>query len=474
MRRSKLGSLGGHLARFLVALSAFNLGPASAKSMHDVPFPKGFMWGAATAAHQVEGHLRNDWSDFEKLKGVVANGDTSEEGVDHYNRFDSDFALAADMGHNVHRLSIEWSRIEPEKGKWDAAAVAHYHEVFRSLQRHGIKPMVTLHHFTNPVWVAAQGGWLAEETLMDFERFADFVAREYGGEVDWWITINEPNVYAFQSYDAGIWPPQHKNRDEALQVMANMARAHALAYRALHAADTKDADGDGQAAQVGISQHLAIFDPYNAWNPIDHLYVYFNDQVFNRAMLKAVTTGDLEFGIPGAKGVKARVPEAKSSVDFIGINYYTRWRVTSFGPKDRLATPGAPVNDLGWEIYPEGLYRALKLADGYSRLPDGRRVPIIITENGIDDRKGAVRSSYLVEHLKQVMHAIWDGVDVRGYVHWTLTDNFEWVEGYASRFGLYKIDRRTGRNLERIPTETVSVFKEIATSNRLPEEPAKR
>lgn len=466
MVRSKIRSLVRTLVRTLAAVSLFNLGPA-AQAEPSIRFPDGFMWGAATAAHQVEGNLRNDWTDFEKQPGRVAHGDTSEVGVDHYNRFDADFALAADMGHNVHRLSLEWSRLEPEKGKYDPQAVAHYHEVFRSLKRHGMKPMVTLHHFTNPLWVSAQGGWLSEETLKDFERFADFVAREYGAEVDWWITVNEPNVYAFHSYDAGIWPPAHKNREEALQVMANLARAHALAYRALHKADRTDADGDGAAAQIGLSQHLAIFDPFNGWNPLDHLYVYFNDQVFNRAMLKAVTTGELDFGIPGAKGVRAQLPEAKSSVDFIGINYYTRWRVTSFGPKDRLATPGAPTNDLGWELYPEGLYRALKLADGYSRLPDGRRVPVIVTENGMDDRKGEGRSAYLVQHLKEVARAIQDGVDVRGYVHWTLTDNFEWVEGYASRFGLYRIDRTPGKNLERIPTETVEVFKAIAESNAL-------
>lgn len=452
--------------RAIAAVSLFNL-PASAEAEKSFKFPDGFMWGAATAAHQVEGHLHNDWTDFEKQKGVVVNGDTSEVGVDHYNRFDSDFALAQDMGHNVHRLSLEWSRLEPEKGKWDAKAIAHYHEVFQSLKRHGIKPMVTLHHFTNPVWVAAQGGWLSEETLQDFERFAEFAACEYGGEVDWWITVNEPNVYAFQSYDAGLWPPQHKNRDEALQVMANLARAHALAYRAIHAADKADADGDGAAAQVGLAQHIAIFDPYNGWNPLDHLYAYFNDQVFNRAMLKAVTTGDLDFGIPGARGVKAQVPEAKSAVDFIGINYYTRWRCTSFGPKDRMATPGAPTNDLGWELYPEGLYRALKLADGYSHLPDGRRVPSVITENGIDDRRGEVRSDYLVSHLKQVARAIQDGVVVRGYVHWTLMDNFEWVEGYSPRFGLFLVDRRQGRNLERVPTQTVKAFKAIALSSSM-------
>ncbi len=427
-----------------------------------VTFPAGFWWGAATAAHQVEGDLNNDWKAFEAVAGNVRDGDTSKIGVDHYKRFDADFTLAQEMGHNVHRLSIEWSRLQPTRGSWDATASAHYHDVFNSLKSRGLRPLVTLHHFTNPIWVADQGGWLTQSTQTDFADFASRAGKEFGAEVDDWITINEPNVYAFKTYDEGAWPPKHKNREEALQVMANLAKSHAAAYSALHAADQQDADGDGEKVRVGIAQHIAIFDPNAAWSPIDVATAYFNDLVFNRAFLKAVTSGDLDFSIPGVKGVSEKVPGAVNALDFIGVNYYTRWLCKG---SDRLAKPESPKNALGWEIYPEGLYRALKLANDYSQRPDGKKIPLYVTENGIDDRTGTARSPYLVNHLAEVAHAIQDGVDVKGYIHWTLLDNFEWSDGYAPRFGLYGVDRTEGQDLKRTPTPTVEVFKTIAKAN---------
>lgn len=454
------------LAVALIAWLSWS-GPTRATDEAGVAFPRGFWWGAATAAHQVEGGLKNDWNVFEATPGAIAHGDTAQLAVDHYHRYDEDFALAEAMGHNAHRLSIEWARLEPSRGHWDPAAIAHYHAVFQAMRRHGLTPMVTLHHFTNPTWVAEQGGWLSPRTIDDFERFAAFVGGEFGHEVDVWVTINEPNVYAFQGYDAGVWPPHHHAREEALQVLANMAHAHALAYRALHRADTVDADGDGTAAMVGVAQHIALFDAYSVWNPIEQAKAYFNDAIFNRAFLHAATTGDMRFEVPGVQGVRFEVPEAKGAMDFIGVNYYTRYRCTSFGPQDRVPTPGAPVSALGWEIYPEGIRRALEIANDYTHLPDGRRVPLVITENGIDDRDGTRRNAYLVQHLAEVGRAIAEGLDVRGYMHWTLMDNFEWSEGYGPRFGLYSVDRRPGRHLARIPTATVPVFKAITAANGL-------
>jgi beta-glucosidase len=448
------------LAALLLATAA---GPVAAEA--PVVFPAGFLWGAATAAHQVEGGLRNDWTAFEATPGAIAHGDTAAVAVDHYRRYDEDFALAAGMGHNAHRMSIEWARIEPQRGEWDESAIAHYHAVFASLKRHGLKPMVTLHHFTNPVWVADQGGWCAARTVEDFARFAALMGREFGSEVDTWITVNEPNVYAFQGHDAGYWPPRRKDREEALRVIAQLVKGHAAAYRALHRTDRVDADGDGRAAMVGVAQHVAIFDAFAFWSPIDHGAAIVNDRIFNRAFLAGATTGELRMEVPGLRGVRGFEPAAVSAMDFIGVNYYTRWRTQ--GMNDRVLTPGAPTTAIGWEIYPEGLYRALRLANDYTRLPDGRRVPLVVTENGIDDRDGTRRSAYLVRHLQQVARAIADGMDVRGYLHWTLMDNFEWAEGYAPKFGLYRVDRRPGADLRRIPTETVPVFKAITAANGL-------
>jgi len=423
----------------------------------EIRFPAGFLWGAATAAHQVEGHLHNDWEAFEQKPGAIAHGDRSTDA------FDEDFALAEQMGHNAHRLSFEWARIEPARGVYDPGAIAHYHAMLASMKAHGLTPLVTLHHFTNPVWVAAQGGWLSARTVQDFADYAAFMGREFGAEVDWWVTLNEPNVYAFEAYQAGVFPPAHHDLGEALRVMANLAHAHALAYRALHRADRVAADCQGEPARVGIAQHVALFDPYHGWNPIDWFVAHGSDEVFNRAFLVAATAGRLDFALPLLPGVHESEPEGASALDFIGVNYYTRWRCTAFG--QRLPSPGAPTNGLGWELYPEGLYRALSLANEYTRLPDGRRIPLLVTENGIDDRSGDVRSAYLVQHLAQVARAIRDGMDVRGYLHWTLMDNFEWAEGYAPRFGLFTVDRAHG--LARRATPTVAVFREIARANSL-------
>jgi beta-glucosidase len=453
-----------------LAIALATAGPAAAEApAAAISFPKGFLWGAATAAHQVEGNgLDNDWTAAEQDRPkFVKTGDSAALGVDHYRRFDADFALAQGMGHNAHRLSIEWARIEPAPGKRDWDAVDHYHQVFRALRKRGLEPMVTLHHFTSPRWLAAQGGWHDDRAVAAFERFAAFCGREFGREVDMWITVNEPNVLAFNAYDAGDWPPHHTDREEALRVMAQLAKGHAAAYRALHAADHGDADGDGAPACVGFAHHVALFDPLQPFDPMDVLTASFNEKVFDRAPLLAMTTGKLRFTIPGARGVTGFEPRGASAADFIGVNYYTRYMCDAGATPERGPKPGAPLTGMGWEDYPEGLYRALKLAAEYSRLPDGRKVPIIVTENGVDDREGGSRASYMVRHLRQAARAIEDGVDLRGYIHWTLMDNFEWVEGYAPKFGLYRVDRTPKGNLARIPTDGVPVFREITAANGL-------
>ena len=428
--------------------------PARAAAPAAIQFPPGFLWGAATAAHQVEGHMTNDWVDWEHVPGHVAHGDTSALGTGSYERYDQDFALAEGMGHTIHRMSVEWARIEPRKGVIDQAAVAHYHQVFASLRKHHMLPMVTLFHFTNPVWVAEQGGWLNQATVEDFGRFAAFMGKEFHAEVPWWCTLNEPNVYGFQAYDAGNWPPAHKSRSEALHAMANLFRGHALAYRALHAADPH--------AMVGVANHIAPFDTLAGLHPLEAATAYFNDDVFNHAPLRAQATGVRRFTIPGAQGVDERAAGDASCIDFLGVNYYTRW-VCVPGVKDRIPMPNCPVTAMGWEDYPEGMVRALKLANAYSHLPDGRRVPLVITENGVDDPTGATRPSYMVRHLAAVKRAIDEGVDVRGYIHWTLIDNYEWAEGYRPKFGLYQLDRAHG--LARVETPAVPLFRQIASAN---------
>ena len=414
-------------------------------------FPAGFLWGAATSAHQVEGGNRlNDWWRFEQIPGAIRNAGTSGDACRHYDEFDADFALAEADGHNAHRLSIEWSRIEPERGRFDAAAVAHYHEVFASLARHHLTPIVTLHHFTNPLWIADHGGWESHDTIGAFCDFVRFCAREYGGEIDWWCTINEPEVYAFRAYSEGLWPPRKRDDSAALCVIAHMLEAHGKAYRILHEEDRIDADGDGRAAIVGFAKHLVQLQGDRWWMPLDALRAYFEDRVFNEAVHQAAVTGDIALSIPRARSVRRHVPELAGAMDYYGLNYYTRWMVRATGPVAHVARRGAKVNDLGWETWPEGLVAAVDRADAIGRAVanvrpgadgmDARDVPVLITEHGIADANDAMRPALLEASLDALARAIARGANVRGYLHWSLFDNFEWADGWHGRFGLYAVD----------------------------------
>jgi len=400
----------------------------------DLAFPVGFLWGAATSAHQVEGgNTQNDWWRFEQRPGAIRGGRGSGDACRHLERFDADFALAAGDGHNAHRLSFEWSRLEPARGRFDPGAVAHYHEVLASLRRHRLTPVVTLHHFTNPCWVVEAGGWESRATVDAFESFVRFCAREYGGEVDWWCTVNEPEVYAFRGWSEGLWPPCVKDDSRALCVIANQLEAHGRAYRVLHAEDRADADGDGVPARVGFAKHRIQLEPLRRWNPLDHLQAHLEDRVFNDAVEQAAVTGRIELGIPGARPVRRDVPELRGAMDWYGLNYYTRWMVRSLSPEPHVARPGAPRNDLGWELWPEGLGRAVAAAARLGR-------PVLVTENGVADAHDRLRPAAIVAFVEAMHSAMAGGAPVLGYLHWSLLDNFEWADGYEGRFGLYAVD----------------------------------
>ena len=426
-------------------------------------FPDGFLWGAATSAHQVEGDNRhNDWWRFEQLPGKIAGGATSGPACRHYQRFDSDFALAAGDGHHAHRLSLEWSRIEPERGRFDAAEVAHYHAVFASLRGHGLRPIVTLHHFTNPLWIADRGGWEHRDTVDRFCEFVRFCAREFGGEVDWWCTVNEPEVFAFRGWSEGVWPPGKRDEGAALVVIAHQLEAHGRAYRILHHEDRQDADGDGRAAIVGFAKHHPQLEPDRPWFPLDRLRAHFENRVFNDAVEEATVTGEIRLSIPGAKAVRRTVPELARSLDYIGLNYYTRWKVRMFAPDPHVARRGAPLTDLKWEIYPRGFEEALVRV---GRLG----VPVLVTENGFADRADAFRPRALVAYLLHLGRAVERGANAVGYLHWSLMDNFEWADGYRGRFGLYRVDFQDPART-RVRTRSADLYARIARANAIDRE----
>lgn len=400
-------------------------------------FSKDFLWGTATAAYQVEGGIKNDWS---------AQGHDAGNGVEHYQRFDEDFAHAKAMNTKAHRFSIEWSRIEPQKGQWDMKEVEHYRQVLKSLKKHGLKPMVTLHHFTNPIWLKEIGGWENEKSIELFNRYVKFIVNELKDDVDFWVTFNEPLVYAFKSYDSGEWPPKKTDRRAALEVIKHLIVAHGKAYSIIHKLQP--------TAKVGIAKHITILEPYFVLNPIDHLMASVQSNLFNNAFWDSIISGKVDLFIPGFPRVEIPFSnELKDSMDFIGVNYYMRWFITMSG--GQKVNEDAPKTDLGWEIYPDGILKALRIANQYSKKLNG--IPIYITENGLDDHADKIRSRFMLSHLYRLWQAQQEGIPVKGYMFWSLIDNFEWVEGYEPKFGLMDKDRKW--------RSSAHVYKEIASKN---------
>ncbi|MFC1598077.1 glycoside hydrolase family 1 protein [Patescibacteria group bacterium] len=400
-------------------------------------FPNGFLWGASTSAHQVEGNnINNDWWEWEQKKDHVKNGDKSGIATDHYNRFTEDFELAAGMNHNAHRFSIEWSRIEPQEGKWDMNEVKHYRQVLRELRKNKLKPMVTLFHFTLPVWVANKGGWANAEIPKFFARYAEFIAKELGKQVDFWVTINEPAIYIGQAYVSVNWPPQEKSAWKAALAFKNLAKGHKLAYTAIH----KQMKKQKRTAEVGISKNtLSIFSYRNKF--FDYLYVRASEFIWNELFYSLT----------------------KRTHDFIGLNYYFVQRVRRgedgrFIFVDVRKEERREISDLGWEVYAPGLFDVLLEFKKYKK-------PIYITENGIATTNDDKRSRYIVAHLKELYHAIQAGIDVRGYFHWSLLDNFEWNSGFDPRFGLLEVNYKT---LKRKVRPSAKVYARIAKENKIP------
>ena len=423
----------------------------------NLDFPEQFLWGTASAAHQVEGNnINNDWSVFEQQPGAIWHGDRSGLACDWWRNAEQDFDLMAEMGHNTHRLSVEWSRIEPEKGAFDPSAVRRYREMLEGLRNRGIEPMVTLFHFTSPLWLARQGGWANPATVPLFRRFVRYTVHQLGDLVTLWCTINEPNIYAALGYALGEHAPGAKSLPLYYRVLTNLLRAHAAAYRVIHAA-CRD-------AHVGLVKNIQIFEPLDLADRASRTLARILDHMFNSLTLLAVQDGRLR--IPLGLGLGAHGP-LLDSLDFWGLNYYSRQRVTLRGRNGgRLSilrpTPGVPVSDSGrngpyGEIHPNGLYEAL------TRLKHSGK-PIYITENGLPDHDDDLRPSFLLSHLAQVQQAISEGVDVRGYYHWSFTDNFEWAEGWALRFGLVALDPETQTRTSR---RSAALFSQLATTNSI-------
>jgi beta-glucosidase len=429
--------------------------------METITFPKGFLWGAATAAHQVEGgNYNNDWWVFEQIPGKIKDGRVSGDACDHYHRFREDFALLKGLGHNAHRLSIEWARVEPAKGYFSDVELSHYAQVIGELKRLRMVPVVTLHHFSTPLWMAREGGWANPACIDRFVNYCRVVVKALGKDVKLWMTINEPMVYAFLAYMTGEDAPGVKSPRKGFRVARHMLAAHALAYHAIKKIDPK--------AKVGFAKHMRVFDPYRQDNPRDVKVAERQHRGFNTDFLDALFSGKSSGFIKVDPKQAGRV---KGSCDFIGLNYYARDHVrfsllspaTLFG-KTVPPARGSKTSHMGeGEYYPHGIYRLLSTISKYG-------VPLYVTENGVatkykeDAKDDAYRRQYMAAHLGEVGRAIKDGMDIRGYLFWSSLDNFEWAQGYSMRFGMVHVDFQTQK---RTVKPSGKMFAEVAGKNAL-------
>ncbi len=460
-------------------------------------FPEGFRWGAAGAAHQIEGgNTNNNWYQFETLPEFAGKtAEPSGNAVDGYARYEEDADLAASLGAGVtYRLSIEWSRVEPSRDAWDEAEWQHYRDVLEALVARGVVPMVTLHHFTEPIWVqdladldCAAGptdanlcGWTNPDVPAEFAEFAHEAATRFGDLVDEWSTFNEPGGYLLSGYLGGAFPPGYLTisktgiAERVVPVAEGLFDGHVAAYHAVHEADVVDADADGAAAMVGFTNSIQWIVPVDEDDPADvaaadrirSLYAY----IFPDAVISGLMDRDLD-GVP-----EEAHPEWAGTVDQLGYQYYFRMYVKAedgFPPVDAVicdrtilellglspASFGCPephpddVTQMDYEHYAAGLgLLAPALAERYPG------VPLRVTEAGIATTTGRRRAESIVRQLAGLSDAIAAGAPVDGYIHWSLTDNYEWAEGFRPRFGLWTVDLDT---YERTETEGAEVLRTI-------------
>jgi beta-glucosidase len=389
-------------------------------------FPKKFLWGASTSAHQVEGGQHNQWSvwELENARSLAARAEyqlndldgwakigpeakdpanyISGRSAEHYTRYEEDFDLLTQLGLDAFRFSVEWSRIEPTEGAWDAAQIEHYKKYVKALKRRGIEPMVTLFHFTLPEWFAQMGGFEKRANVKYFVRFAEKILSELGTDIRYVITINEPEVYVIESYYRAEWPPQRLGFWRSFRVLRNLIYAHNKTAKMIHRLNRR--------YRVSIAKNSS--------------YVYAGDS----AVLSRISARVLQY-------IKDDfiLTRVRRTCDFIGVNYYFCDRVYGY----RVHNPDNRLSDLGWDMHPENLEFVLE------RLHRKYKLPIIVTENGLADGGDKDRKWWIGKTMLALSNALEQGVKLEGYFHWSLLDNFEWAHGMWPNFGLVEVDYKT-------------------------------
>ncbi len=358
--------------------------------------------------------MHNNWWHAEN------NGLIPKSGIaaDHYHQFDSDFAMGRKLGLNSMRISLEWSRLQPREGEWDEREVEHYHHVFRSLRKHGFIPMVTLFHWTMPQWLAEKGGFETEYGLRAFRKFVRGIASEFGKECQLWLTVNEPEVFAFDGYWFAKHPPFVKSLWRAWKVYRNTIKAHKEAYQILKRYIPH--------VRVGVAKNVAHHEPHSK-SVLDKLVVWIANKFGNEYFIDRI----------------------KNHLDFIGLNYYFTHRLRfSWRKGFEHMNEQFPKSDMGIKTYPQGLYHLLKRFQKYDKA-------LYVTENGIANATDTMRAQFIREHIKAVHQARLEGAPIKGYFYWSLIDTYEFQDGFDRKFGLAEVDFA---NLKRTPRVSPQLF----------------
>lgn len=409
--------------------------------MIEMKFPDGFYWGAATASYQVEGGIENtDWAEAARDGRVPPCG----QACDHYHRYEQDFDIAKELSHTAHRFSIEWARIEPEEGKFDYDAIAHYREVLEALKARNITPFITIWHFTLPLWFSQSGGFERKDSPEIFARYSAFAVEQLGDLCKHFSTMNEPNVFGSNGWLRGSWPPFKRFAVTDLvsitnsgrmyeskaskgfspvflyfRVMKNLAKAHNAAYREIKKVSP--------STEVSVVKHVIVFDAN--WNPFNKLKAAIANYAWTSIFMN----------------------RTYKHCDSIGLNYYF---YTQFGDRRQWKK-----TDMDWNFAPERIYDALMMLNRYKK-------PLFVSEAGLADADDSDRAEYVQRQVAGTWRAIQDGANIRGHLYWSLLDNYEWALGFEKRFGLVEVNYKT---LERKIRPSAYVYKKICENNGIVE-----
>ncbi len=400
------------------------------------------LWGVAVSHYQVEGNDPCDWTDWEAAGRT--NGGACGRAADSWIRYEEDASLAASLGANAFRFSVSWSRVEPRRGEFDDETLVRYRRLVDHLSAAGLEPIVTLFHYTHPRWFHAETPWTTAASVDVFARFTERTARALGPAARVYTVLNEPLVFVLGGFLDGQIPPGIADGRDASRALDHLLGAHVeAAARIRHVRP---------GAAIGIAHNMMAFAPERRWNPLDHLLARRADRLFNDGLLEAFRTGRWSFLVPPFSRFAGRRDDLPGSLDFLGVNFYSRLHLRSPG-RARLAgdfryldRSGRGLTDNGWEIVPEAFESLLRRASSLG-------LPLLVTENGLADAADLRRSRFLEDHVAALERVAAD-VPVAGYLHWSLIDNFEWLDGYGPKFGLFAFDPVTFERRSRPSTET--------------------